>query len=58
MDPAGLLNPARNYLYFSEYYVTPMEHYMSFFLLGALPGYIFFCYIQREMAEETIQAAE
>ena len=47
MSTAGLVNPARNTIYFAEQYASPLNHYLTFMVFGAQSGYIFYFYIQR-----------
>ena len=51
----GLLRPSRNIILFAQQYILPFEYYNSFFLFGAIPGYLFFCYLEKEITEESIQ---
>lgn len=52
---SGILRPSRNIFMFARWYILPFEYYNSFFLFGVIPGYIFFCYLEREIIEESIQ---
>lgn len=47
ISTAGLANPARNIVYFTKQYTSPLEHYLTFMVFGAQSGYIFYFYIQR-----------
>lgn len=51
----GLLRPSRNIFLFAQQFILPFEYYNSFFLFGVLPGYLFFCYLEKEINEESIQ---
>ena len=41
----GVTNPARNIEYYSNIYIMPWEHYISFVAFGATSGFIFHQYI-------------
>lgn len=51
---AGILRPTRNIFLFAQQYILPFEYYESFFVFGVVPGYLFFCYLEKEITEESI----
>ena len=55
ISTAGMVNPARNIVYFARQYTSPFDHYITFMVFGAQSGYIFYFYIQRMVDSQADQ---